>query len=138
MILFVISAVTGLFAAHCLAANVSRWTDSKGHAVRAALAFAADIERHRETTRIAADTATVQERLEPGHRVAPASSLTTLSLILRYEAIQLSNIVGKSRDVLVGYISLTGLVIFMDAKPAWLQHFPLHLQALSLALAPLK
>ena len=82
------------------------------------MAFAADIERHRETTRIAADTATVQERLEPGHRVAPASSLTTLSLILRYEAIQLSNIVGKSRDVLVGYISLTGLVIFMDAKPA--------------------
>ena len=41
-----------------------------------------------------------------------------LSLILRYEAIQLGNIVGKSRDVLVGYISLTGLVIFMDAKPA--------------------
>jgi hypothetical protein len=41
-------------------------------------------------------------------------------------------------NVLIGYVLLTWLLGLKNPKSAWLQHFPLHLEPLTLTFAPSK
>src|ERR1019366_7766851 len=67
---------------------------------------------------------------------SPLGPLGTLSLVIGYDPVHLSHICGNPFDFLVGYISLTGTIVLEDFKATRLQHLPLHLKALTLALAP--